>query len=427
LVSITLFIPARHSLRAVWDQKLTRMLGWYGGAEMAARITRLATTVIVARVTSRHDLGCAAFVLTLFELLRVFTNNGIGQAVIAAPPATLAAVCATAHRLVWKICAGLSGLQIVVACGLIGMGNAQAGRMLAVLSPVYLIMAPGLVPVYLLQRARRVHVVAAISTVQMVTDNVLCCALAFLGAGAWALVLPKLLVAPIWLAGVRGKEGWRFDRSAGQADRRDMLRFAIPVLGCELLNTARLNLDNVLVACVLGLQALGTYYFVFNAGIGLSLSLTSAMCSALFPHLTDGAPTRRLMLKRFDDALLTAVLPVSAVIALQAAASLIYVPLVFGARWHDAAPLVAILCASAIARPMADAGCQLLRACRRTGREFTVISISTALYLGIFACALPAGLEAAVAVLAATATMLQLGVAVISRYSARQLAVHTYF
>ena len=416
-MSINLPNATRDYLRSLYNQKLVRNLGWYGMAELAARVTRLVTTIVVARLTSRQDLGCAAIVLTIFELFRVFTNNGIGQAVISASAETLAATCATAHRLVWKICIGLAGCQVMLSGVLILAGNAQAGWMLAALSPIYLIMAPGLVPVYLIQRARRVHVVATISTIQLVTDNLLCGALAFFGMGAWALVLPKLLVSPIWLVGVRSNESWRFDANADQAESRSILRFAIPVLGCELLNTARLNLDNVLVAAVLDLKALGIYYFVFNAGIGLSLSLTTAMCSALFPHLADKNPSRPEMLARFDHALVTAVLPVSAVIALQAVGSLIYVPFVFGARWHDTAPLVAILCASAIARPVADAGCQLLRACRRTGQEFATTSISTFLYLGIFACALPAGLNVAIPVLALTATLLQLGVAASSRLS----------
>ena len=406
-------------LSAVLRGRLARNIGWYGAAEFAARITRLATAIIVARVTSRADLGCAAAVLTAFELIRTLTNNGIGQAVIRAADRELAAVCVTAHRAVQILCFGMAALQLGVAGALALAGATQAGSMLASLSLVYLLMAPGLVQVYRIQRSNRLHIVAAIATIQMVADNLLTACLAYAGFGAWALILPKLLVAPIWLLGVRRHEPWRLTRDVQGAPISRVLRFAAPVLGTELLNAARLNLDNIMVGSVLGLEALGVYYFVFNAGIGLSLSLTSAMSGALFPHLAEGAPDCRTLLARFDRALPSAVLPVSLVITLQAAASLFYVPVVFGSRWHDAAPLVAMLCASAIAKPFADAGCQLLRARGRTRQEFVTILIVTTLYLGSFGLALTRGLAFAITTLAVVATSLHIAVAVTARFSAR--------
>jgi O-antigen/teichoic acid export membrane protein len=406
-------------LSAILNRRLTRNIGWYGAAELAARVTRLATAVIVARVTSRADLGCAAAVLTAFELIRALTNNGIGQAVIRAADRELAAVCVTAHRAVRILCVGVAALQLAVGGALALTGATQAGSMLASLSFVYLLMAPGLVQVYRIQRSNRLHIVAVIATTQMMADNLLTACLAYAGFGAWALILPKLLVAPIWLVGVRRHEPWRLTRGLPGAPISRVLRFAVPVLGTELLNAARLNLDNVMVGSVLGLDALGIYYFVFNAGIGLSLSLTSAMSGALFPHLAEGAPDCRTLLARFDRALPSAVLPVSAVIALQAAASLVYVPLVFGSRWHDAAPLVAMLCASAIARPFADAGCQLLRARGRTRQEFVTMLAVTTLYLGSFGLALTHGLAFAIATLAVVATSLHITVALAARLSVR--------
>jgi PST family polysaccharide transporter len=403
--------------KALLGQRLTRNLGWYGFAEAVARITRLLTTIIVARATSRADLGAAAAVLTIFELFRPLTNNGIAQAVITAPARELASICAAAHRAVWTTCLGLLAMLWVLSLAMALHGWTQTGALLAALAPSYLLMAPGLVQAYRIQRSNNLRVLAVIATVQMAADNALTAAFAHAGLGAWSLVLPKLLVAPIWLVGVRHAESWRFDRMTPAAPFCAVFRFAAPLLGSEFLNVFRLNLDNVLVGTVLGMQALGTYYFVFNAGIGLSLSMTTALCAALFPHLADGTPSRAAMLARFDRAVLTAVLPVSLLIALQAGASLLYVPMVFGARWHDAAPLVAVLCASAIARPLADAGCQLLRACGRTMQDFTTNLGATCIYLGTFACALPFGLPKAITVLAVTATCLHLSVAAAARLS----------
>jgi PST family polysaccharide transporter len=258
-----------------------------------------------------------------------------------------------------------------------------------------------------------------------VADNLLTAGLVLAGFGAWAVVLPKLLVAPIWLVGVRRCQPWRPDREAGRVPDKEIWRFAVPVLGSEILATARLNLDKLLVGCFLGLPALGTYYFIFNAGIGFSLSLTGALSTAIYPHLAETSDAGT-MLRRFDRAVLTVVLPAAGLIALQSAASLLYVPLVFGAHWRDSAPLVALLCLSAVTKPIADAAAQLLRAANRTGTEFAGSLGLTALYLGGFAIGLQYGLGAGVLAMTIVATILHLGFATGARITAARLpAVRT--
>jgi O-antigen/teichoic acid export membrane protein len=397
------------------DRRLLSNIAWYGSAEIASRLTRLVTTVVLARLLSSTELGVAAAALTCFELIRVLANTGIGQAVIRAPAETLAATCNTAHRLVWFVCGGIAALQtavgLVVAAG--GWGG-RAGLMVAVLSAVYLVMAPGLVPVYLILRANRLRVTATIAAQQVAADNLLTAVLAFAGFGAWAVVLPKLIVAPIWLIGVRRAQKWQPDPLAGEVPARAIWRFAAPVLGSEILTTLRLNVDNLLVGGIVGLSALGTYYFAFNAGIGFSLSLTGALSTAFFPHLAE-CPNPTAMLRRFDRALLTVTLPAALLIAVQAAASLFSVPLVFGARWADAAPLVALLCLSAVTRPLSDSATQLLRAANRPSIEFAASIVVTGVYLGAFAIGLMGGLMSGVAVIAVVATLLQLTYAIAAR------------
>ena len=399
-------------------QRLLRNMGWSGLSEVAVRITRVATTVVLARLLAPMELGVAATVLTCFELIRVLVNNGIGQAIIRAPAAALEATCATAYRLAWCLCIGVAAIQLLVAAILAVSLAPGVGLMLAVLSGVYLFMAPGLVNVYLILRANRIRTTAAIATSQMVADNLLTLLFAVLGIGAWAIVLPKLLVAPIWLGGVRRAHVWRFDPAVAGIRMNELLRFALPVLGSEVLATARFNLDNLLVLLILGVKALGTYYFVFNIGVGFCLSLTGMIATVLFPHLAESAAHAPGTVARFDRAMLTVVLPATFLIAAQTLACLFYVPLIFGERWAYAAPLVAVLCASVITKPASDAAGQLLRALGFARIELTAQLIGTPIYLGAFAAALPFGLFAAIVTLSLTATVLQLAFAAYARLTA---------
>lgn len=396
-------------------------MGWFGLAELSARVSRLFATVLLARYLDATQFGVAAAALTVFELIRVLPNTGVGQAVVRTPSDQLDGTCVTARHIAWAICIFTAVLQVALGAVLVTMVNLDTGVMLAVLAGVYLFMAPGLVNSYLVLRAGGFRTIAAIATAQIIVNSILTVGLALLGFGAWALVLPKLMVAPIWMIGMRLAHPLPFDGDTRGVSAGPLLRFSLPVLGTEMLTAIRFNMDNVLVGAILGLDALGLYYFVFNAGVGFSLSLTNALKSVLFPHLAKAVREGPDVLERFDRALGSVVLPSSLLIGLQAIASPFYVPLVFGAKWSYAAPLVAIMCASAVARPAADAAAQLLRAVGRPGWELTGSLAMTAVYLGAFAIALPFGLPIAISVLAGTATLLQVGFAVVVRMLAAKI------
>lgn len=392
---------------------LIRNAGWYGLAEAAARVSRLVATIALARMLGAAELGVAAIAITCFELVRVLTNNGIGAWVVRTGDERLAAACNTAHRAAILACLGATVVQVAVGVAVAAStGRPELAWMMVCLAGVYLVMIPGLVPVYLAQREQQVRALAGISVAQVMADNVLTAALALAGFGAWAIVLPKLLTAPIWLAGVLRLRRWQPDPAAGTVPMAELVRFCAPVLGSEMLAALRLNLDKLVVWLVLGVEMLGIYYFAFNAGIGLSLVLTTALSSALYPQLAALAASPARMLRRFASAVRRLAVPVAMALAVQAAAAFIYVPIVFGQRWSHATVLVAILCASAVSKPFYDAACQLARAAGRTRIELAASAVLTIATLSALAVGLQFGLTTGIAAYAATAFVLQAALAV---------------
>ncbi|MEQ1696638.1 MAG: oligosaccharide flippase family protein [Hyphomicrobiaceae bacterium] len=405
-------------VRALLKDRLVRNVGWYGLAEFANRFTRLITTVVLARWLVPHDFGFAAIAITTFEVIRVLAQFGIGQAVIRAPAEQLGAMCATAHRASWFVCLLAFAVQIAAGAVIARItGHPDLFWMIAALAGVYLTLPFGQIQSFLIARANRLHIVAGIAVVQVAIDNLLTAALAIGGFGAWAVVLPKLIVAPIWVIGMRRGHAWTRDKSAGFAPMAPLLRFSLPVIGSELLVAARFNLDKVLVGAILGVEALGIYYFVFNAGLGFSLSLTSSLAASVYPHLAEIAGKPRELLARYDGLLWRAALPCAAIIALQASLALLYVPIVFGAGWDAVAWLVAVLCASAIPKPLFDSASQLLRAAGQPRTEFLASANLTAVSLAALAVALPYGLAMGVIAQSLAAIAFQIGIALAIRSS----------
>jgi lipopolysaccharide exporter len=331
-------------------------------------LVRLVTVILIARQLSPDIVGVAALSLTVFELVRVLANVGVGQRIIAADAARLDATCNTAHRLFWLWCGGVALVQVAVA-GVLWLGFDQplAAQMLAVLALVYLFMPGGLVSCYLLMREGRAATTARTVATQTIADHILSAALLLLWQSPWSIILPKLLTAPIWLVLTRrARPGSLFAAAGTGACCMALLRFGLPVLATEMMAALRVQLDKLIIAASFGVTTLGTWFFAFNAGIGIASSLITAFGTLAFPALCagDGADARRRLKMVAAMGLLIFVPMVLA----QSLLAPLYVPIIFGAHWTHAIPLIATLCLAGIPMICATITTAWLRASGRPGR-----------------------------------------------------------
>ena len=365
------------------ESKFLKNLGWLGASEFFVRLTRLVTAIILARVMSPTLFGLAALVLTINELIRVFNRNGIGAKIVQCSEHDLDDICNTAYRLNVLFCIGLFVLQSLLAYPLAQFyGTPQLVPMLQVLAITYLLMPLGMVQASLVQREQRLKTTALIDGGQVGVDNVLTALLAILGLGSWAIVLPKFLTSPIWVFGYRKAHLWR-PTGAFFSFRlwRDVLEFGRFYLSIELLKTVRLNIDNMLIGRLLGMEALGLYYFARNAGLGFSLTLINAINAALFPNLCEVKNNALELKQRFVRNLKQIAFIAVPTISLQAGMAFIYVPIVFGEQWLSAIPILTLLCLSALPRPLAESASALALAAGRIDIDFKWNLIFTTLFV----------------------------------------------
>ncbi|NLH80610.1 MAG: GNAT family N-acetyltransferase, partial [Phyllobacteriaceae bacterium] len=409
-VSLSTRIAA--ALRRIVAGGLAADLLAMGSAQMAIRLSRLVTTIVLARLLMPEVLGQAAVVLTVYELIALVTRNGIAAKVVQAPPERVAAIAETAQALTWIVCIGLMALQIAIAVPIAAaFGDANLALPIAAMAPIYLASPLSNIQSAFLQREGRVRRIALAGAVQVVVDNILTAALALAGLGLWAIVLPKLLVAPIWVGFLRWGHAWRprrpFGLGRGFAGAGEILRFGRSVLGIELMTTLQANLDNLLVGWFLGAEALGLYYFAFNAGLGISLGLVNAFGVAVFPHLCAAHGDATELRRRFRSTLRTLALLVVPLVLLQVLLAPIYVPMIFGAHWQPAVPVLMVICLSALPRPLASATSQLLKALGRPEIELRwQAALTITLAIALIAASQIGILAVAIAVLAVQVVVL---------------------
>jgi PST family polysaccharide transporter len=350
-------------------------MGALGSAELINRLTRILTAIVLARTLGTFEFGVAAVAITVSELLRILTQSGIGARIIQASEDEREAVCNAAYRLNWL----LYGLVVVAHCIAAypvasAYGDLRIAGLILLLALPLMLYPLASVQVFLTQRRNDMSFTAKMLGVQTSLDNVLTALFALAGLGLWSVALPKLFVALVWVWSYRRRNDWRPSPVIAPLPYRQTIRFGAVVLLSELAGALRLHADKFLIGAMAGINALGTWFFAFNAGLGLSASIITALSTAFLPHVAS-LPKDKHFVPAVLKAMGLTLAVVTPVIVLQAVLAPIYVPILFGSGWTHAAELVGILCLSALALPVLRMMAMVLRALGTPGRELIITVI----------------------------------------------------
>ena len=359
-------------------------------AEMGNRVSRILTAVVLARALSTVEFGVMALILTTYELVRMLIHNGLGARIVQAREDELDEVSGAVNRINWIVGAIMCCVQFAVAWPLQVFFDANVAPMLLALGVVHLIYPIGLVRSCLALRENRLGFMAAMLFFQITFDNIATAALAVMGYGVWAAVLPKIVVAILWVLVTLGRVAPVPRVPVSGAKMREVVAYGRRVLGAETLNTFRANADKLIVGKALGMEAFGVYSFATNAGSGIATGLSGALGQAFLPYLSKGranADTR----ERFMLTVRAMSLVIMPLVTLQVVLAPWYVPLVFGEKWVPAVPALMLMCLGTLSRPVVVATSQLLRAADAVELEWKISKYNAILFLVAIIGGLPFG------------------------------------
>ncbi len=362
-----------------------------GASEIIQKISRIAVVVVVARVMDAEAIGLAAAAIAAGDILKSLTETGVVQRIISARDTALPGVIRTARRLFWLWCIGLMTVQCVLAVAIWAWtGETVIPFMIALLSVEYLFMPAGIVHCALAMRVGKLTGTAGVAGAQIVLANMLTAALAVVFPSPLALILPRVLTAPVWLIGMQRLHPDVPDHPSDDAPVSHFLGFGACLLGSEVIKTLRLQGDKLVIGATLGAEALGLYFFAFNAGLSLATSISTAFSRVVFPKIT--AAKHRA--KATAEMMWLGLLLTTPIVLLQALAAPYYVPVLLGEELGHIAPIVSILCLAAIPTMVWSGTAQWLRAEDRALTELVVTAgLTTALLVTTYLLA-PFGLEA---------------------------------
>ncbi|MBW4592173.1 MAG: lipopolysaccharide biosynthesis protein [Brasilonema angustatum HA4187-MV1] len=361
--------PVINIIKKKFSGQFIRNVGWLSISEIIYRVLRLGLVVIIARYLNRHDYGLGAIIMTVREFSLTFADIGISAKIIQAEEEELEDLCNSAYWLSWAVFFSLFVIQSIAAFPIAWFYKSPNLVLPIIVSGLaYLIWPLSTIQKTLIQRENRLKVIAIANSVQNFTGSILTAIFAVLGMGVWSLVLPSILISPIETLIYYRAQSWRVNTGFTTKSWSHIFKFGKNILGVSLLRTLRNNLDYLLVGRFVvkqgvpeyGIQELGLYFFGFNAGLGISLSIINAINSAILPHLCAVRSELSELKKSYFSSLKTIRATIIPFVILQSSLAHIYVPIVFGKKWQPAIPIVVLICLSAIPRPFADAASQLL-------------------------------------------------------------------
>jgi teichuronic acid exporter len=400
------------------SNQFLRNLSWLGMAEIIYRVFRLVLVAIMARFLTDYDYGLGAIVMTVREFTVNFSNLGIGAKIIQAEEKELKELCDSAYWLNWLVFASLFVIQCLVAFPISWAKNTPEVILPICVSGIaYLIWPITSIQKTLIQRENRFKVIAITDSIQFSFASILSAIFAVMHMGVWAFALPAVIIAPIEVIIYYKNSNWRIKRAFTTKHWRSIWNFGRNLLAIGLFRTLRNNLDYLIIFNFLGVKELGIYFFGFNAGLGISMSIINAINSAILPHLCAVRAELNEFKKTYFHSLKTITLIIVPFVLLQSILAPFYVPIVFGQNRVNAIPIIILVCLSAIPRPFADAASQLLVAVGKPHLDLRWNVIFTSIFgVALFIGAKFSIIGVAIAVLWAHVTFLPLFALWTTRY-----------
>ena len=363
---------------------MNRPWAWAVAQQVGRQSANYVVFVLLALLLTPRDFGVVSLAASWIAFLSVFGELGFGAALVQRPklePGHLS----TTFALNIGAGAVLTLLGVATAEPLARFFHTpEAAPVFLALSFGFLLNAPGLSQAALAQRELRFRDLALRDTAAALMGGAVGIVLALTGWGVWSLVAQTLTTTTTGTALLWRISPWRPRRSEVSMERaRELWGYSSRIFWFSVFKYFAQNGDRLLVGYLAGPVALGVYAFAFRLVVSPVATLSGAIGNYLFPRFArlqqDRAAVSAVYL-RATGALETAVLPP---LALAAVIAPLAIPLLFGARWADAAVLVQLFASVAGAQLMISPVGQLMKALDRPGWLFAWSVFFTGLTLGL--------------------------------------------
>lgn len=344
------------------------------------RVISTVVFVIIGRLLTPAEFGLVSLGSIIIDLGALLTVSGLHRAIVQRQNLEQEHLNAAfwSSLLIGSV---LMAVALLAAPAIASALDQPAfAPLLRVLSVTFLITAVAAVPSAILHRRMAFRAFAIRQLSATVVGGTVGVALAFAGAGAWALVGQSVASAVTGATVVMVSARWVPRRQFSKRHWREMAGFGTASLVIDMFDLANSRVDDLLIGIVLGASALG-YYGVAYRTYAIALEVVAYSMSAVaFPILSRIVGDREragrgvIAGTRFSACF---TLPVFLLLALIGDRALLGL---FGEKWGPSVAVLRILCVAAAGTSLVLMSRDLVLAAGRPRlelRKMTLISIAT--------------------------------------------------
>jgi O-antigen/teichoic acid export membrane protein len=357
---------------------------WNVIAQIARQASRTVVAIALARLLTPSEFGLAGMALAFTGLAVVFSDVGLGVALVQRKEISEDDRCTAFWT---SVGAGL----VLTAAGVLSApllarfyGNSHVAPLFAVTSLSFFFVALQSTQSSLLQREMNFKALELRLIGATVAGGAAGLVAAVMGAGAWALVVQQLGMSVVSTVLLWRSSPWRPKLRFSRQSLRALRGVGGTVWGSRLLGFVGSNADNIIVGRVLGEEALGLYAVGFNLITLPLVRLVTPIQDTLFPAFSQFQDDRRRLADlwlRSNRVVMAIVAPVIVGLAITADDA---VDVVLGARWHGVAIILQVLCPYALMICAGTLGQSVLVALGRTRPVFWLWVVMTFANIGAF-------------------------------------------
>ncbi len=321
---------------------------WISVSMMVTRISRLLTTLVLARLLAPEMFGIIGMAYVTLEILQKIREMGFGQAYIQRQETDPDRERVAANTTFW-MGAGINILlfvSAVLAAPAIGafFRSEAAVPVLQVLCISFLIDILISVPSLDLQKRLDFRNLTLCEVAQSVSYAVIAIVLALSGFGVWSLVWGQLASKFVFMGALLMASPWRPRLEFCPQIARELFKFGKYIWAFVVLSGIGDALDKLVVGRYYGETQLGLYSMAFLLATLPSTNITALINRLTFPLFSRMQANRAELRAALGKALAhVSVLAIPASLGIAAVAPL-FVGVVLQEKWAPMIPLVGVLC-----------------------------------------------------------------------------------
>ena len=338
------WLPSDHGQEAgTLQRRVARGLTWTLIDTWGSQLLGLIVFVLLARLLDVDDFGLVALAAVFVAFAQLLVDQGLGDALIQRPSLTRSQID-TAFWVAVVTGVLLTLISIVLAGPIaVLLGQPGLAPIIQVLSLTFVMVALNSIQMALLRREMRFRSLAIRKLLAVGIGGVVGIAMAVLDPSPWALVGQQLAAAGVSVVALWAVSPWRPGFQASRAEFWPLFSFGIHIVGGDILNFLSRNMDKLLIGASLGTGPLGFYavaYRILDTSQVLLVNAARKLAFPVFSRLQHDRDRMRRAYSRVNRALSVVIMPGYIGLALVASEA---IPLIFGDRWTDSAPVAAVL------------------------------------------------------------------------------------